>query len=172
MSKLQGTGKYSFLLHTWWEQNTQQDFFLLLFFWCVRRGGLTAVISHPKNNQLNITGHHHSPKPPSLRAVSSAMILFLPFPSFTHRRHFYFFFSCWMINIPSPLCMGSKLSGVANVFPISSHPLSATRWKTGINITASGAFRYNAACKRTRQLSHLIMSLHKQRLAHPSNSCP
>lgn len=33
-------------------------------------------------------------------------------------------------------------------------------------------FRYNAACKRTRQLSHLIMTPHKQRLACLSNSCP
>lgn len=146
-------------------------FFLLLFFWCVRRGGLTAIISPRKiiSSTLQDTLTKATVSSRSLHRYDfvSSLPFFHPLETFL-----LFFFSSWMINIPSPLCMGSKLSGVANVFPISSHPLSATRWKTGINITASGAFRYNAACKRTRQLSHLIMSLHKQRLAHPSNSCP
>lgn len=34
------------------------------------------------------------------------------------------------------------------------------------------AFRYNAACKRTRQLSHLIMTSHKQPLPRLCSSCP
>ena len=68
-------------------------FFLLLLFLLVCEEGRANGCYFPpeKNNQLNVTGHvdwsHRLFTP-----CSSAMILFLPFPSFTHRRHFFSFF--------------------------------------------------------------------------------
>lgn len=87
-------------------------------------------------------------------------------PPFFQKAEWY---SRSVINIPSRSAWAQSYQVLLMCFQFSSVLLALPAEKRHQYYSA---FRYNAACKRTRQLSHLIMTSHKQPLPRLCSSCP
>lgn len=134
--------KKLFFLHIWWEQNNNNTYI------------------------FNLKDYYFLTK--TLFFKMCLLNRYLPtlVPPFFQKAEWY---SRSVINIPSRSAWAQSYQVLLMCFQFPSVLLALPAEKRHQYYSA---FRYNAACKRTRQLSHLIMTSHKQPLPRLCSSCP